>query len=216
MYRTAIFDLDGTLLDTLQDLAAAGNHALSAMGLPTHPPQAYRTMVGSGIPSLIRRMLPAAAGGKGSFEIAKTLFENYYSAHMQDLTSPYPGIVPMLARLKEAGMVLGVFSNKADVYTKKMVEDYFPGVFNAVLGLVEGTPPKPDSAGTFRLMAELAARTESTLYIGDSDVDILTAKNAGLTSCGVSWGFRSREELELAGADHLVADAEALETLLMG
>lgn len=216
MFQHVLFDLDGTLLDTLQDLAAAGNHTLSALGLPTHPVEAYKAMVGNGIGKLVERMLPAQNRGDATQQLAYAMFENYYGQHMQDLTAPYPGIGELLTTLRAAGTRLGVVSNKADAFTRAMVEDYFPGVFGAVAGLREGFAPKPDPATVLWLMQQLGATPATTLYVGDSDVDMRTAQNAGLAGCGVSWGFRSRQELEQNGATYVVDDTRALQKLILG
>lgn len=210
MLRTVIFDLDGTLLDTLRDLANAGNHALAAMGLPERSLDEFRTFVGNGIPKLIWRMLPEGHRGEMTCDLALRLFQGHYSQHMLDLTAPYPGIVDLLERLRTQGLKLGVLSNKADHLAGPVVEAYFPGIFDAVLGLREDFPPKPDAASLFYLLDRMGADKEALLYVGDSDVDMLTAKNAGVPSCGVLWGFRSREHLLEAGAEHLVETAEAL------
>lgn len=215
MFPYVVFDLDGTLLDTLQDLAAAGNHALSAMGLPVHPTDAYRTMVGNGIPKLIERMLPDGNCGKATQEVALQLFAGYYQHHNMDLTAPYPGIMKMLENLSKAGVGMGIASNKQHAFTKKLAEHFFPGTFSAVLGLREGCAAKPDPAFLLELMAEMGAGVHNTLYVGDSDVDMITARNAGLTPCGVLWGFRSRQELLENGAKLLAESPEQLEDFIL-
>lgn len=215
MFTTAIFDLDGTLLDTLQDLAAAGNHTLTVLGLPTHPVAAYRQMVGNGVPKLVERMLPPACRGSATQAVALQVFSNYYEQHMLDFTAPYPGISQMLAALRGRGVHLGVVSNKSDDFVQPIVERFFPGVFSAVCGLREGVPPKPDPASVLQVLVQLAADPAATLYCGDSDVDIHTAHNAQLTSCGVLWGFRTEAELAEAGAEYLAEDAAALEYIIL-
>lgn len=215
MFQTILFDLDGTLLDTLCDLAAAGNHALAAQGLPAHPVGAYRRMVGNGIPKLIERMLPPDRRDTASHARTLRLFDQYYSAHLREQTTPYPGIPALLSRLRGAGCRLGVLSNKADRFARQMVEDYFPGLFDAVRGLGAGQPPKPDPTALCELMEGLGADPAATLYCGDSDVDIYTAHNAGVKGCGVLWGFRTQKELTGAGADFLAADTHALEGLIL-
>lgn len=215
MYRFIVFDLDGTLLDTLGDLAAAGNHTLSAMGLPTHPVDAYRKMVGNGIPKLIERMLPQHNRGQATQQLASELFDNYYSQHMQDLTAPYPGIIELLKNISAAGVILSIASNKADEYAQVIVNDYFNGFFKAVAGLKPEVPAKPEPHSVYNLLEELGAEKSETLYVGDSNVDMLTAKNAGLKACGVLWGFRDREELLEAGADFIVEDTLQLASLIL-
>ncbi len=216
MYQIVIFDLDGTLLDTLQDLAAACNHALSAMNLPQHPAAAYRFMVGGGIPNLVGRMLPQGQRGVATREVALQLFQNYYAAHSADLTAPYPGIVQMLENLGKSGIIMAIASNKTDNFVQALVGQMFPGVFAQVLGLRDGAPPKPDPAGALALAAAMGAVPEKTLYVGDSDVDMLTAKNAGFASCGVLWGFRPKQELAAAGAQVFAATPGELEAVILG
>ncbi len=216
MFQSVIFDLDGTLLDTLEDLAAAGNYTLSAMGLPTHPVDAYRQMVGNGIPNLLRRMLPEQNRGEATCALAQTLFRPYYAAHMQDYTTPYPGVVSLLAQLKERGVATGVLSNKADDFVQQIVQQYFPDLIGAALGLREDFPAKPDPSSALHLLQVLDAEPSRTLYCGDSDVDMHTAANAGIPSCGVLWGFRDEDELAGAGAAYLAADIPALSALILG
>lgn len=215
MYKNVIFDLDGTLLDTLQDLASACNHTLEALGLPTHPVDAYRKMVGSGIPKLIERMLPPEEREGMNFTLARSMFESYYAQHMRDLTQPYPGIKELLAKLSAAGVVMGVASNKKDDFTKEMVKDYFPKTFRAVVGLRDDMMPKPDPAVVHWLLKEMAAAPDATLYVGDSDVDMHTAIHAQLHPCGVLWGFRDRDELFVGGARYLVESPAQLERLIL-
>lgn len=216
MYSACIFDMDGTLLDTLQDLAVAANHALSAMGFPKFPTESYRSMVGGGAKSLLGKILPPEHQGPATQKLAREIFERYYQQHMQDLTVPYPGIPALLEKLRQQGVKLGVVSNKQDVFIQQMAEHYFPGVFGAVSGLPEGMPPKPDPATTRLVMEQLQADPACTLFIGDSGVDMQTAVNAGLCGCGVLWGFRDEDELRQAGAVHLARDAAELEAIILG
>ena len=215
MYQNVVFDLDGTLLDTLQDLAAAGNHTLSAMELPQHPVDSYRMMVGNGIPKLIERVLPAVNRGAATQDLALHIFTNYYNAHKQDFTAPYPGIMKMLEDLVNAGVCLGIASNKGDAFVKTLAAEFFPGTFQAVVGLQAGVAAKPDPACVHNLLAEMGAQQSGTLYVGDSGVDMQTAKNAGLCACGVLWGFRSKEELLENGADLIVESPQKLAKIIL-
>lgn len=217
LYQAVLFDLDGTLLDTLGDLAAAGNHALVAMGLAPHPVDAYRRMVGNGIPKLIERMLPAGAG-EATRAVAYELFSRHYAAHMADTTAPYPGIPQLLDELAARGAATAVVSNKDDAFTKKIAAQYFPRhAFTAVIGRRDGVPPKPDPASVRAALDAMGCAPGACLYVGDSDVDVLTAHNAGLPCCGALWGFRGRDELARAGAEFLAADAqELLQIILAG
>lgn len=215
MYRTVIFDLDGTLLNTIDDLADAGNWVCRQNGWPEHSADAFRRMVGHGIPNLVSRFSPENCRDPETLAQTLTAFSAYYRAHNLDKTTPYPGIPELLAALKEQGAALAVFSNKADEFSKVIIEHFFPGVFRCVRGKLPDVPVKPDPAGVYAVMEALGAEAAETLFVGDSDVDILTAHNAGLTACGVTWGFREREELTAAGADHLAEDTEELKRVIL-
>ena len=203
MYETVIFDLDGTLLDTIQDLADAGNWVCRQNGWPEHTAAEYKKMVGGGIPNLVRRFSPE--GSRSSLLLVNTIaqFSAYYGAHNLDKTRPYDGIPELLGRLADRGVTMAVYSNKKDDFSREIVEHFFPGVFQLVRGQIQGVPVKPDQAGIRALMQELGAEPEKTLLVGDSDVDVYTGHNGGLAVCGAVWGFRGRQELERAGADSL-------------
>ena len=217
MYRTVIFDLDGTLLDTIGDLAAAANWVCRTNGWPEYTVEEIKGMVGHGIPNLVSRFSPETA--RSSLMIMNTIaqFNRYYGAHNMEQTAPYDGMAAMLEQLKSAGITLAVCSNKADEFSRAIVEHYFPGVFTAVRGNRPGTPVKPDPTVVKDLMRLLDARPEETLMVGDSDVDIQTGHNAGIHACGVTWGFRSRENLLSAGAERLAdTPVELAQVILRG
>ena len=215
MYRYVIFDLDGTLLNTLDDLADAGNHVCRAHGWPTHPVDAYKRFVGNGVPKLVERFSPEEA--RTAEQMAETFreFVAYYDAHKADKTAPYPGIPELLDKLKTAGVSMSVLTNKGHDLAGPVIEGYYPGVFPVVQGALPGVPAKPEPTLLNRLLERMGAVREETLFVGDSNVDIRTAKNGGLSSCGVLWGFRDREELETEGADHIVSTTEELAALIL-
>ena len=215
MFHNVIFDLDGTLLNTIDDLANAGNWVCSQKGWPTFTVEQFKQMVGHGIPNLCQRFSPEEH--RSPEELAETLalFSARYSAHKEDLTAPYAGMPEAVQTLKAAGVQVAVLSNKADALTRQIMEHYYPGVFRFVRGAVQGCPVKPDPAGLFALMEQMGADAETTLFVGDSNVDVFTGKNGGLKVCGVLWGFRSCEELTEAGADFLTAQPEELVKLIL-
>lgn len=201
----AIFDLDGTLLNTLEDLAASGNFVLKNHGYPTHPTDAYKMFVGNGIRKLVERALPPEARRD---EIVEPLFKeflDYYAIHKMDKTMPYPGIVELLEGLQERGIKVAVASNKAHEAMAPLMERYFPTIrFTAVLGNKPGAAPKPNPGIVFEILKLAGDGPETTVYVGDSCVDMETGANAGLKKIGVLWGFRTKEELVNAGADWLL------------
>lgn len=215
MYRYVIFDLDGTLLNTLDDLADAGNWVCRNHGWPIHTVEEYKYYVGNGMAKLAERFAPEDWRTQERIEEILAEFMSYYGAHKADKTTPYPGVARALGALKRAGVSLAVLSNKADRLAGPVVERYYPGVFPIVQGALPGVPTKPDPTLLRRLMERMGAEPKNTLFVGDSNVDIRTAKNGGLASCGVLWGFRTRAELEAEGADFLVEDPEALTELIL-
>ena len=214
MYKHVIFDLDGTLLNTIDDLADTGNHVCTLHGWPTHTVDAFKLMVGNGIPKLVERFAPQGTSQE-VLDQAFQEFMDWYGVHKEDKTAPYAGMPEVTKALREAGVSIAVLSNKADVMAGPVVEHYYPGIFPVVQGALPGLPTKPDPTLLHKLMDRLGATKEDTLFVGDSNVDIRTAKNGGLTGCGVLWGFRSREELEAAGADVIVSTPKELLDLIL-
>lgn len=210
MIRTLIFDLDGTLLNTIDDLADAANWVCARNGWPTFPVDAYKQMVGNGIPKLVERFTPPEARRPETLAGALAQFSARYAAHKMDKTEPYPGVLQLLSSLRAEGVTVAVFSNKADGLCQPIIRNYFGENFALVRGNLPGVPTKPDPAGLLEMMKQLEARPESTLFVGDSNVDVQTAHNAGLAVIGVSWGFRGGAELRAAGADYVVDTPEQL------
>lgn len=216
MYKTVLFDLDGTLLNTITDLANAANRVCAKRGWPQYGEDTYRYFVGNGIPKLVERFTPEAQRTPDTLAAVLKEFDADYGAHMKDATAPYPGMRALLPRLKAHGIQMAVFSNKADHLAGQVVADYFDvSTLDLVRGLLPDMPPKPAAKGTLALMQAIGADPAHTLYVGDSNVDVETAKNAGLPCCGVLWGFRTRAELQAAGADFLAESAEELEAIIL-
>lgn len=214
-YTTAIFDLDGTLLNTLGDLADAVNAAIVPRGLVPATEEQVRQRVGNGIRNLIRLSLPEGTPD-ADIDDCLAVFRAYYNEHMMNRTVPYDGIADVLRALKAAGMRIAVLSNKYDPASKALVAHYFPGLADLTFGERPDVPRKPDPASCREVMDLLHAAPQTTIYIGDSAVDMNTAKNAGLTSIGVTWGFRSRETLIESGACMLADRPTELLPLLLG
>ncbi|MBD5101733.1 MAG: HAD family hydrolase [Subdoligranulum sp.] len=213
LYKAIIFDLDGTLLDTIGDLSAAADATLRALGYPTHTVEEYKRMVGNGVPKLIERFLPPQHRDEETRRRAAGIFFPYYDAHKEDTTAPYPGIPELLAALQGRGVKLGVVSNKEHTLTQSVIAHYFPDTFDAVAGHTLGTPAKPDPRLVNGMRAAFGLAPGEVLYAGDSDVDIETAHNAQLAACGVLWGFRTEAELRAAGAEFLVHTPEEIGNL---
>ena len=218
--RAVVFDLDGTLLDTLEDLAEATNVALRKNGLPERSTDEVRRFVGNGIANLIARALPGHREPE-TVEVlteeerelhAKVLidFSGYYEAHCEDKTKPYEGILSLLDELKERGLKIAVVSNKADFAVKKLMPAYFGDRIDVACGEDEahGIRKKPAPEMVLRALETLGVRAEEAIYVGDSDVDIMTAANAGMPCVSVLWGFRSREFLLEHGAVMLIEKPE--------
>lgn len=211
----AIFDLDGTLLNTIADLATATNQALEACGFPTHPISAYPMFVGNGINKLFERALPAESRTEENIMRIRAHFLPYYDEHNADLSKPYPGIPQLLEELQTAGVHLAVASNKYQRATEKLIRHYFPTIrFAAVFGQREGIPVKPHPQIVEDILTLVPVNKEEVIYIGDSGVDMQTALHAGVESIGVTWGFRPKEELLQHSPTHLVDSADEIKILI--
>lgn len=209
MYKLVIFDLDGTLLNTLGDIAAAGNHALEQMCKPTHPVEAYKLFVGNGIPNLIHRILPEGHTD-AEHEQCHAIFNGYYSAHKSDRTVPYSGMKELLERLRDQGVVCVVNTNKAHEFSAELLKAAFGDSVRDLIGFGAGYPAKPAPDAATELCSRYGADKSEALYVGDSSVDMQTAAAAGIDSCAVLWGFRSYEELSAFAPRYMVNTAEEL------
>lgn len=210
-YSTVIFDLDGTLLDTLEDLTNAVNQALRECGYPEHTMEEVKDYVGNGIGLLIQRALPAECDADPeAYEMTLQAFKSFYALHNNDCTAPYEGILEMLGRLKGRKVHVAVVSNKNDPNVKALCAAHFPDLVELAVGEQQGVRRKPEPDSLLYAMKQFRAKKEKTLYVGDSDVDLQTAKNAGVDCAAVLWGFRSEEHLRRAGAQWLFATPEEL------
>ena len=217
MKRLVIFDLDGTLLNTIDDLATSVNHVLSLHGYPLHEVERYPDFVGNGIDKLLERAMPEYARTTENIALVKQDFVAYYNEHSTDLTRPYTGIEELLTALKERGVMLAVASNKYHEATLSIVAHYFPHIdFVAILGQRDNVPKKPHPMIVNEILAIAQVDTGSVLYVGDSDVDMHTASAAHVESVGVTWGVRSEENLRKAGACHVIHAPQELWHLIVG
>lgn len=216
MKKLVIFDLDGTLLNTIADLAHSTNYALSKLGYPTHEVIKYHFMVGNGINKLFERALPEGEKTEQNILRVREEFIPYYDMHNADDSCPYPGIPELLSYLQTMGIRIAVASNKYQAATQKLIAHYFPEInFTSVLGQREGINVKPDPAIVFDVLKSANVTKEDVLYVGDSGVDMKTAANAGITACGVTWGFRPRAELEAFHPEYIVDTAEKIKELVL-
>ena len=195
--KLIIFDLDGTLLNTVADLSCATNFALSALGYPTHTEATIQGFVGNGVSKLLERALPEEERSEANVARLRDIFTKYYDEHNADLSTPYRGILEVLSYFQKCGITLAVASNKYQSATEKLVSHYFADIhFSCVLGHRNDKPVKPDPQIVNEIIEHLNVSRESVLYVGDSGVDLQTAHNAHVDAIGVSWGFRPRTELE--------------------
>lgn len=204
MKRLVIFDLDGTLLNTIEDLGEAANYALEKTGYPTHSIASYPYFVGNGVSKLLQRVLPEDARTEENVNALRKYFMEYYDVHNTDNTKPYPGITELLEQLQDDGVKLAVASNKYDSAVKRLIIHFFPQIkWSALEGQKEGVPVKPDPSIVFEILSKCPTKKSDVLYIGDSGVDMETARRACVTSCGVTWGFRPISELMAYHAENI-------------
>lgn len=214
-YQTVIFDMDGTILETLEDMRDSVNVTMDQVGYPHRSLDEVRRFVGNGAAKLIERCMPQGAQDP-KFQEAFGFYKQYYDTHAQIKTGPYRGIPELLKALKDRGVQIAVVSNKPDEAVKLLAEHYFPGLFPVAIGQRPGIATKPAPDSVYEVMRQLGAKPETTVYVGDSDVDIDTARNAGLSCISVTWGFRDVDFLLAHGAQTLVHSARELLALLEG
>lgn len=212
-YKTAIFDLDGTLLNTLEDLTNSVNAALEKNNKPQRTIEEVRSFVGNGIRLLVERAVPAGTAAAETDQIFAD-FKAHYAIHCNDKTRPYDGMPALLEKLSKEGYHLAIVSNKADSAVKELNQIYFKDVISVAIGECEGIRKKPAPDTVNQAFRELGVTKEDAVYIGDSDVDVMTAKNSGLPCISVLWGFREKEFLKENGATVFAKDADELEQLL--
>lgn len=204
-FKGIIFDLDGTLVNSLEDLADAMNNVLSKFNYPTHDLNAYKFFIGNGILNLVRAALPETNRDKQTIAECFNLMNEIYNNNCTNKTKPYNGIIDLLNEVKSRNMKLAVFSNKADKFTKKIVQSLIPGYFDEVVGLSSEAQKKPNPSGALEISKKLEILPENMMYIGDTGIDMQTANNAGMYAVGVLWGFRTKEELINNGAKHIIS-----------
>jgi len=213
--KLIIFDLDGTLLDTLQDLGDSCNAILEQYGYPTHPIESFKKFVGNGVRMLIERVLPQDARTDDTIKQLLTAFKKCYEEKTESHTKPYAGIIQLLQDLQSSGYLISIASNKYHEAVLPLVAQYFPEIsFDLILGHRTGHPAKPNPDIVFETLKILNVKTDNCFYVGDSSVDMDTANNAGVQAIGVSWGFREVEELRLHGAVHIIDEPKQLLDIL--
>ena len=213
-YDLVIFDLDGTLLNTLDDLAASTNHALAAHGFPARTTEQVRQAIGNGVRNLIRLSVPEGTPEAVQAQVLAD-FKAHYTANVSVHTRPYPGIPELLRALRAEGVRVACNSNKVNNAVRLLCETHFPGLVDLALGEREGVPKKPAPDGVHLILRELGADAARALYVGDSDTDLMTAKNAGISGAWVSWGYRNRSELGDIELPHAFDTVEALRAYIL-
>lgn len=211
MTKLIVFDLDGTLINSLEDLADSANWMLMQHGFPTHPVDAYRYFVGDGMRKLIERILPPEERNEKRIERCKAEFIAYYTIHMEDKTVVYPGMIELLKELKDRGLKIAVATNKVHIAVAPLMSKYFPGIpFDSMIGQREGIPVKPHPQIMYDILNDTGCQQSEALHVGDTATDMQLAHSAGVTPVGVLWGYRPLEELQEAGAKFIISRPEEL------
>lgn len=214
-YSTIIFDLDGTLLNTLQDLKNALNFAMNKMGYPERTLNEVRNFVGNGISLLVKRAVPEGTS-ENDFQKALDIFMGYYSEHLSDCTRPYEGVTELAEKLKIQGKKLAIISNKTDDAAQDVVNHFFGGLFQLVVGKRDDLPSKPAPDSVYYVMEKLNCEKSDCIYIGDSEVDVQTAHNADLPCIGVTWGYRDRDVFVSHNAEYIADTTDEILTIING
>ena len=213
-YKAVLFDMDGTVLDTLGDLAAAVNHTLREFSMPERSIAEVAAALGNGAAYLIAHTVPAGTPKELTDKVLAA-YAPYYDAHCDILTGPYDGIVPLMQKLRERGVKLAVISNKQDTAVKPLAEKYFPGRLEIAVGESAEVRRKPNPDAVLAALCHIGVEREDAIYVGDTEVDLQTARNAGMECASVDWGFRTREQLVEIGAEHIFDTVQELEEYLL-
>ncbi|WP_022762319.1 HAD family hydrolase [Butyrivibrio sp. AD3002] len=212
--KAVIFDMDGTILDSLDDLRDSVNHALRENGLPERSTKEVRAFLGKGMVYLVNKCVPEGTDPETESRVL-AMHKEYYPLHCTEKTKPYPGICELLRSLKDAGIKTAVVSNKTDENVHRLAKSYFDGLFTVAVGAREGVPRKPSPELVDIALSELGVSKSEAVYVGDSDIDVATAKNSELSMVTVLWGFRDKPELIEAGAELFAKDTEELKEILL-
>ena len=213
-YKAVLFDMDGTVLDTLGDLAAAVNHTLREFSMPERSIAEVAAALSNGAAYLIAHTVPAGTPKELTDKVLAA-YAPYYDAHCDILTGPYDGIVPLMEKLRDRGVKLAVISNKQDTAVKPLAEKYFPGLLEIAVGESTEVRRKPNPDAVLAALCHIGVEREDAIYVGDTEVDLQTARNAGMECASVDWGFRTREQLVEIGAEHIFDTVQELEEYLL-
>lgn len=215
MYKAVLFDMDGTVLDTLGDLADSMNYSLRHFGMPERDAREMKTFLGKGPAHFVNCSVPEGTTEELRRRV-RDFYEEYYDEHCQIKTGPYPGISELMERLKGRGLKLAVISNKQEPAVRVLAQRHFPGLLELAVGTGPSIPCKPDPSAVLSAMERMGVAAEDSVYVGDMDVDLNTARNAGIDCIGVAWGFMGREKLESLGARVVADTAEELGDIILG